>query len=156
MIIHSRRSVLKGQFVLYTGDVMQPAYEEIEHTADWALRVRGQNLTDLFRNAALGMLSLLDIEPVPGNAESRFFELKAEDNETLLVSWLEELLYPLNVENAAVVDFEVDVLEKTHLNATIELKKIASIKKEIKAVTFNELDIRAIGSGYETIIVFDV
>ncbi len=135
---------------------MQPAYEEIEHTADCALRVRGQNLTDLFRNAALGMLSLLDIEPVPGNAESRFFELKAEDNETLLVSWLEELLYPLDVENAAVVDFEVYVLEKTHLNATIELKKIASIKKEIKAVTFNELDIRAIGSGYETIIVFDV
>jgi len=135
---------------------MQPAFEEIEHTADWALRVRGQNLTDLFRNAALGMLSLLDIEPVPGNSESRFFELKAEDAETLLVSWLEELLYPLEVENAAVVDFQVEVLEKVLLKATIELKKIASIKKEIKAVTFNELDIRTVDSGYETIIVFDV
>ena len=135
---------------------MQPAFEEIEHTADWALRVRGQNLTDLFRNAAFGMLSLLDIEPVPGNAESRFFELKAEDTETLLVSWLEELLYPLEVENAAVVDFQVEVLEKAQLKATIELKKIASIKKEIKAVTFNELDIRTMDSGYETIIVFDV
>jgi SHS2 domain-containing protein len=135
---------------------MQPAFEEIEHTADWALRVRGQNLTDLFRNAALGMLSLLDIESVPGNSESRFFELKAEDTETLLVSWLEELLYPLEVENAAVVDFQVDVLEKAQLKATIELKKIASIKKEIKAVTFNELDIRPVDSGYETIVVFDV
>ncbi|NOR89277.1 MAG: archease [Anaerolineales bacterium] len=135
---------------------MQPAFEEIEHTADWALRVRGQNLTDLFRNAALGMLSLLDIEPVPGNSESRFFELKAEDTETLLVSWLEELLYPLEVEHAAVVDFQVEVLEKAQLKATIELKRIASIKKEIKAVTFNELDIRTVDSGYETIIVFDV
>ena len=135
---------------------MQPAFEEIEHTADWALRVRGQNLSELFRNAAFGMLSLLDIEPVPGNTESRFFELKAEDTETLLVSWLEELLYPLEVENAAVVDFQVDVLEKAQLKATIELKKIASIKKEIKAVTFNELDIRTVESGYETIIVFDV
>ena len=135
---------------------MQPAYEEIEHTADWALRVRGQTLSDLFRNAALGMLSLLHIEHAPGNAESRFLELKADDNETLLVTWLEELLFPLEVENAAVVDFEVDVLEKTQLKATIALKKIASIKKEIKAVTFNELDIRTIESGYETIIVFDV
>lgn len=135
---------------------MKPAFEEIEHTADWALRVRGQNLTDLFRNAALGMLSLLDIEPVPGNSESRFFELRAEDTETLLVSWLEELLYPLEVEHAAVVDFQVKVLEKAQLKATIELKKIASIKKEIKAVTFNELDIRTVDSGYETIIVFDV
>jgi len=135
---------------------MQPAYEELEHTADWALRVRGQNLSELFRNAAFGMLSLLDIEPVPGNTESRFFELKAEDTETLLVSWLEELLYPLEVENAAVVDFQVEVLEKAQLKAMIELKKIASIKKEIKAVTFNELDIRTVDSGYETIIVFDV
>ena len=135
---------------------MQPAFEEIEHTADWALRVRGQNLTDLFRNAALGMLSLLEIEPVPENSESRSFELKAEDTETLLVSWLEELLFPLEVENAAVVDFQVEVLEKAQLKATIELKKIASIKKEIKAVTFNELDILAVDSGYETIIVFDV
>jgi SHS2 domain-containing protein len=135
---------------------MQPAFEEIEHTADWALRVRGQNLTDLFRNAALGMLSLLDIEPVPGNTESRSFELTAEDSETLLVAWLEELLFPLEVENAAVVDFQVKVLQKVQLKATIELKKIASIKKEIKAVTFNELDIRAIETGYETIIVFDV
>ena len=135
---------------------MQPAYEEIEHTADWALCVRGHNLSDLFRNAAFGMLSLLDIEPAPGNTESRIFELKAEDTETLLVSWLEELLYPLEVENAAVVDFQVEVLEKVQLKATIELKKIASIKKEIKAVTFNELDIRTVDSGYETIIVFDV
>lgn len=135
---------------------MQPTYEEIDHTADWALRVRGQNLTDLFRNAALGMLSLLEIEPLPGNSESRSFELKAEDTETLLVTWLEELLYPLEVEGAAVVDFQVDVLEKVQLKATVKLNKIASIKKEIKAVTFNELDIRAAEFGYETIIVFDV
>ncbi|MCK5054453.1 MAG: archease [Anaerolineales bacterium] len=136
--------------------MMQPTYEEIDHTADWALRVRGQNLTDLFRNAALGMLSLLEIEPLPGNSESRSFELKAEDTETLLVTWLEELLYPLEVEGAAVVDFQVDVLEKVQLKATVKLNKIASIKKEIKAVTFNELDIRAAEFGYETIIVFDV
>ena len=156
MIIPSDCSPLKGQFVLYTRDVMQPAFEEIEHTADWALRVRGDSLTDLFRNAAFGMLSLLGIESLPGNSESRYFELKADATETLLVSWLEELLFPLEVENAAVVDFQVEVLEKAQLKATIELKKIASIKKEIKAVTFNELDIRTVESGYETIIVFDV
>ena len=74
----------------------------------------------------------------------------------MLVSWLEELLYPLEVEDAVVVDFQVEVLDKAQLKATIELKKIASIKKEIKAVTFNELDIRAVETGFETIIVFDV
>jgi SHS2 domain-containing protein len=135
---------------------MQSAYEEIEHTADWALRVRGQNLTDLFRNAAVGMLSLLDIEPVPGIAESRLIELAAIDTETLLVSWLEELLYPIEVEDVVVVDFQIEALKESQLKATIELKKIASITKEIKAVTFNELNIRTGDTGFETVIVFDV
>jgi len=136
--------------------MMLPAYEEIEHTADWALRVRGQNLSELFRNAALGMLSLLNVDPLPGNSEYRSFELKGEDSETLLVSWLEELLFPLEVEGVVVVNFQVEVLDKVQLKATIELMKIASIKKEIKAITFNELDIRTTEFGFETVVVFDV
>ena len=135
---------------------MLPAFEEIEHTADLALRVRGQNLSELFRNAALGMLSLLYVEPLPGGSEYRSFVLLGEDSETLLVSWLEELLFPLEVEDAVVVDFQVEVLDKVLLKATIELMKIASIKQEIKAITFNELDIRSTEFGFETIVVFDV
>ena len=135
---------------------MLPAFEEIEHTADLALRVRGQNLSELFRNAALGMLSLLYVEPLPGGSEYRSFVLLGEDSETLLVSWLEELLFPLEVEDAVVVDFQVEVLGKVQLKATIELMKIASIKQEIKAITFNELDIRSTEFGFETIVVFDV
>ena len=135
---------------------MLPAFEEIEHTADLALRVRGQNLSELFRNAALGMLSLLHVEPLPGGSEYRSFVLLREDSETLLVSWLEELLFPLEVEDAVVVDFQVEVLDKVQLKATIELMKIASIKQEIKAITFNELDIRSTEFGFETIVVFDV
>jgi SHS2 domain-containing protein len=35
------------------------SFEEIEHTADWAYRVRGKNLAQLFIQAALGLNSLV-------------------------------------------------------------------------------------------------
>ena len=39
----------------------------VEHTADWALRVRGRDLAELFANAAEGMAYLLagDLSAVP-------------------------------------------------------------------------------------------
>ena len=133
-----------------------PDFEEVEHTADWALRISGRNLSELFRNAALGMLSLLDVDPLPGKSDYRSFELREEDSETLLVSWLEELLFLLEFERTVVVNFQVEVVDVGQLKATIELMKIASIKKEIKAITFNELNIQNTENGFETIVVFDV
>ena len=38
---------------------MSLAWEEIPHTADWALRIRGEDLRSLFENAARGMASLI-------------------------------------------------------------------------------------------------
>ena len=62
-------------------------YEEIEHTADWALRVRGADLPTLFSNAALGMMELAGVRTENTAGESRKIELTADDMETLLVDW---------------------------------------------------------------------
>jgi hypothetical protein len=47
------------------------AFEEVEHTADWALRVRGRDLRELLVNAARGMSCLLvpDLDAVPTDVE---------------------------------------------------------------------------------------
>jgi SHS2 domain-containing protein len=34
-------------------------FVEVEHTADWAIRVRGKTLSELFINVAIGMYGLL-------------------------------------------------------------------------------------------------
>ena len=67
-------------------------FEEIEHTADWALRVRGHDLRELLVNAARGMSRLLvpDLTVISTDVE-RHFELDAFDAESLLVEWLSEL-----------------------------------------------------------------
>lgn len=66
---------------------------EIEHTADRAFSVRARNLRELFENAARAMFSIQ--QPQRAGFIRVSHEVKAEgvDRETLLVNWLNELLY---------------------------------------------------------------
>ena len=135
---------------------MTRAIEEIEHTADWAIRVRGRNLEDLFLNAALGMAMLMaDLDAVEPGIK-RQVELEEFDTETLLVSWLSELLW-FNEETGAVfVRYEVEKLTSTRLEATVWGGPTSSQWKHIKAVTYHGLEIVATDEGYEVTVVFDV
>jgi hypothetical protein len=45
-------------------------FVDLDHTADWAIRVRGVDLVDLFLQAAAGLLSLANPTPAPGPASS--------------------------------------------------------------------------------------
>ena len=131
-------------------------YEEIEHTADWALRVRGPDLPALFSNAALGMMELAGVRTENAAEDTRQFELQADDTETLLVDWLHELLVALELEQIAFRDIELEIDGGTRLQGTVKAVPLASMDKPIKAVTFNELDIRETSQGLEATIVFDV
>ena len=132
-------------------------FEEIEHTADWALRVRGVDLRELLSHAARGMSSLLvsDLETVPADVW-RQVELDALDAESLLVGWLGELAYW--AESGLLVFREYDLTEvsPTHLRATLRGSRVPGLQKHIKAVTYHNLKIVATGDGLETTIVFDV
>ena len=84
-------------------------YEEIEHTADVAIRAYGASLNELFANAAEGMFSLIaDLEAVKpiGEIEVRVSE---EDMPTLLLRWLSELLYIHETQRLLFSRFEVEV-----------------------------------------------
>ncbi len=132
------------------------AIEEIEHTADWAIRIRGKDLKTLFQNAALGMLHFIQASSHRGKTRSKLVDLRAIDNETLMVTWLEELLFNMETHEVNYTDIEVREVENCRLRAIVQETPLASIKKEIKAVTFHDLKIQATDDGYITTIVFDV
>jgi SHS2 domain-containing protein len=130
--------------------------EEIEHTADWAIRVRGRSLEELFVNAALGMAMLMaDPDQVEPSLE-RQVELEEYDTETLLVSWLSELLWFNEESDAVFVRFEIKELTSTRLQATVWGGPASSQWKQIKAVTFHDLEIIETEDGYQVTVVFDV
>ena len=131
-------------------------YEEIEHTADWALKVRGADLPALFSNAALGMMDLAGVQTGEDAGQARTIELEAIDSETLLVDWLHELVVALEMEQMAFRDIELKIIEGRQLAGTVRAVPLASMDKPIKAVTFNELDIQESPQGLEATIVFDV
>lgn len=135
---------------------MDKRFEECEHTADIAIRVWGGGLAELFANAAYGMAcQLTDPDGVDSTIE-RPVELEAYDTETLLVAWLGELLYLGERDECVFVDFDMAEVAPTRLSAVVRGGAVRDYRTHIKAVTFNELEIRRSEAGYETTIVFDV
>jgi len=130
-------------------------FEEIAHTADWALRVRAGSLTQLFVESARGMNALSGAQPAPGPCTRRSLTLSAPDDESLLVAFLSELVYAAEQENLVFTEFQIHVQGQT-LKAEMNGVPIVSIHKSIKAVTYHNLQIRHTAEGYEVEIVLDV
>jgi SHS2 domain-containing protein len=132
-------------------------FEIVDHTADWALRVWGDNLTTLLMNAALGMSSLVvgELYDVPLNIE-RTLELEAFDAETLLVDWLGELAYIAEEEQLVFREFRLRDVTANYLAADLRGGRAPELQKHIKAVTYHNLAIEKIESGLTVTIVFDV
>jgi SHS2 domain-containing protein len=131
-------------------------FQERPHTADWALDVWALDLASLLRTAAQGMYALLGARPEP-NADRKDYKIEFafQDRETLLVSFLSELIYFTGRDNVAFDEFDL-TLDGSKLLANVSGLPIESQAKEIKAVTFHNLSIRKTDRGLETTIVFDV
>ena len=74
-------------------DHLNAGFQEIEHTADWALRVWAPDLAGLFIQAATGMNVLMEVMLEPVIRQEQQLSLSAADDETLLVTFLEEILF---------------------------------------------------------------
>ena len=132
------------------------SFEEIEHTADWAYRVRGENLAQLFIQAALGLYSLVGMELAPEERITRSLQLEGIDRESLLVAWLNELLYLHESEGLGFERLEIQHLDETNIQAKVTGTPTQQWLKDIKAVTYHNLAIRETESGLEVTLVLDV
>ena len=133
------------------------AYEEIEHTADRALKIYGSDLQELLLNAAGGMNSLLVREYNAFSLqEKKSIELDAIDSESLLVEWLSELAYWAETELLVFHKFDLHSVSPTHVKATVHGSRVAQLENHIKAVTYHNLKIIQTDEGLTATVVFDV
>ena len=131
-------------------------FEEVEHTADLALKVHGHSLKEVFINAACGLFGLMaDLEGLEPTI-SHEISLESLDYEALLVDWLNELLYLHEVEEEIYTRFEIEALSPTALSAITWGVKMKASKLTVKAATFHDLEIMETEDGYLTTVVFDV
>lgn len=132
-------------------------FEEIEHTADHALKVYGKDLKELFISAAQGMTSLMmtDISGVSGKI-AKAVKIETIDTESLLVEWLSELAYWAEAEMLIFKTFNIHRLTAKNVDASVIGGKAPVLDKQIKAVTYHNLNIAKTRQGLEATITFDV
>ncbi len=130
-------------------------WQEIEHTADLALHLWGDDLPDLFTTAARGMFAFVAVDVAAAPTRAVPVTLEALDVETLLVDWLNELLYWTEIAGLAFTAFDFETLTPTHLVATAHGAPITEYGKYVKAATFHDIAVLQTPEGYETEIVFD-
>lgn len=124
---------------------MEREFEILEHTADIGIIAYGDEVSEAFANAAKGMFSLITNLNSLEEREHRDIEVTADDQENLLINWLNELVFIFDTENLLFRDFNISEISDTNLKARAHGEKVDSEKHElktgIKAATFHMLKI---------------
>jgi len=138
---------------------MEKDFEILNHTADVGIIAYGADLSQAFANAAKGLFSLIteldDVEEVV----HRDIELTASDEESLLVEWLNELIYQFDTEGIIFKRFDIIQLDNTQLKARGYGEKVDSsrhkLKTGVKAATYHMLKVDK-GGGCRVQVLFDI
>ncbi len=132
-------------------------FELIDHTADVGIVAYGTNVKEAFANAARGMFSIITELDEIAEAEYRDIELTAPDQESLLVEWLNELIYLFDTENILFKRFDITQLSDTQLKARAYGEKVAKhkLKTGIKATTYHMLKVER-NKGCRVQALFDI
>jgi SHS2 domain-containing protein len=138
---------------------MQPqslsGYREVPHTADWELEIWAPDIGTLLEQAARGMYHLCEAKMYSHPRLTRRIELIIIEPEILLIDFLTELIYLTESEGLAFDEFNLK-FEGDHFIADVTGAKLESLSKEIKAVTYHNINIIETDRELKANIVFDV
>ncbi|MBL9122735.1 MAG: archease [Planctomycetaceae bacterium] len=135
-------------------------YEVFEHTADLGLRVRADNLNELFADAGRGLFAIIagDLSGVAARQAAQV-ELAGEELDYLLFDWLNELLYLFESRRLLLVQFALDVTEQG-LRATVAGEpwdpQQRRLEHEVKAITYHGLRVEQQASGWLAELILDI
>ena len=132
-------------------------YREVPHTADLGLEVRGVSPIEFLTQAAAGLCHLLCCDPAADAVHcERDIQLQALDLETLLVAWLNELIYLCEELHICPERFDIHNASDTELSAVVRGRCPWRTHRVIKAATFHNLVVGYTPEGYQARITFDV
>ncbi|HOI13714.1 MAG TPA: archease [Methanoculleus sp.] len=134
------------------------SFEELEHTADVLMRVRGATINEIFADAGRAMFHVM-YGPCEDRGIERQVSLEAENLESLLIDYLSELLFITEVENTVFCTFDVD-LRGTRLSAVLRGEPFDPARHSagtiVKGISYFGLEIVKEEEGYVVEIIFDI
>ncbi len=135
-------------------------YRQISHPADLVWRIWGETLPQLFENAAAALIATMVDRRAVRRREVREITLESADQESLLVDWLNHLLYLFDVDGFLGRDFQVSALTPTHLKARARGEIFDPArhpeKTAVKAATFHHLEIVRKREGWQATVILDL
>jgi SHS2 domain-containing protein len=136
------------------------AFEFVAHTADIAVIVRGSDTEDLLKNGAAALYATALGTRAIGADCCCHLAVEASGDDTLLVDWMNELLYHLYAEHLAFSRFEFErvtdssVVGRGH-GEILDFGKAGPIR-EVKAATYHMTNMARSAEGYAIRVVLDV
>ena len=139
----------------------------LDHTADVGFEIEAPTLEALFEEGRRALLMTIFERPPERGESENSVRLWAPDLETLLVRWINELVFfiqasgfvpiraDIRVRGADEGDTEGFSLEALLLGAPLDLE-VYGWQGEIKSATFHGLDVTQGGEGWRARVILDV
>ncbi|MFN4071135.1 MAG: archease [Thermus caldifontis] len=134
----------------------------LDHTADVGFALEARSLEDLFQAALKGLLQVMFLYPPEGGSRRRRLSLEAEDLETLLVRFLNELIYLIQTKGFVPGKAGVRVKGEAggyRLTATLwgePFQEAFGFQGEVKSATFHGLKVSQENGGWKAQVILDV
>ncbi|MBI4405422.1 MAG: archease [Deltaproteobacteria bacterium] len=118
-------------------------YERLEHKADAGFAVEAHSLERLYINAALALTDMLVPQQTIQELERRAIEVQADDRETLMVRWLNEILFFFEKDKFLAKRILFENFDGKHIESVLWGDTYDPIRhglaSEIKAATYHQL-----------------
>jgi SHS2 domain-containing protein len=137
-------------------------YEYFDHTADIGVKAYGDDLPQMFQNAAKALVGIIFELGEASEEKVLKVELSNQEEgyEQLLIDWLNEVLYLIETENIVPLRFDVKELDGKRLLAEVAGGRndpgIHRYKTEVKSATYHMLEIGREKDKYFGMILFDI
>lgn len=136
---------------------MSASHQYVDHTSEIGLQVQAPSFPELLAEAGRGLARLMLREvPAEAEGETREIEVSSHDRESLLVDWLNEILYV--AETGLWVPLEFEVLEATDSRLRVRARGVTVevSPSMVKAATFHGLEVVETADGVSAEVILDV
>jgi SHS2 domain-containing protein len=135
-------------------------FDHFEVAADVGVWAWGTTLADAFRQCALGVFHLIVERDQVSSTEHREVRATGESRESLLVNWINELLYLQDIEGFLVKTVTLPIFGEGQLHSVLGGEILDPERHRpgiiVKAATFHELSIHESDAGWDIKIILDV
>ncbi|HCA80415.1 MAG TPA: archease [Bacteroidetes bacterium] len=139
---------------------MESGFRILEHPADMGIEASGPDLREAFRQAALGLISIVVDPSSVGLSVQKTSSVEGTDAENLLVRWLSEILYLYDGEDYLVGGIEILKMSPTGLSANLRGEFVDEqrhrLKMDVKAVTYHQLSVSQGPEGAVVRVFLDI